>query len=105
MLARPKSVQWEERERVRRQQEEEVKQPLKSCCCASLIAVAQTMKQLQNANVHRNVVKPSKASGHKCPPLPASPRSVCHAALQALPRLMPFPSKSGCSMRLTTGML
>jgi hypothetical protein len=64
MLARPKSVQWEERERVRRQQEEEVKQPLDNCCCAPLIAVAQAMKQLQNANVHRNVVKPSKGSGH-----------------------------------------
>ena len=48
---------------MRRQQEEEVKQPLESCGCACLIAAAQTMKQLQNANVHRNVVKPSKASG------------------------------------------
>lgn len=49
---------------MRRQQEEEVKQPLEGCGCACLITAEQTMKQLQHANVHRNVVKPSKASGH-----------------------------------------
>jgi hypothetical protein len=68
MLARPKSVQWEERERVRRQQEEEVahaaaaKGGLLRGCIVTCDG-PQAMRQLQSANVHRNVVKPSKSSG------------------------------------------
>ncbi len=74
MLARPKSVQWEERERVKRQQEEEVTVPETRVlyCCRQFCV--QAMRQLQSANVHRNVVKPSKSSS-------LSSRAFCRGLL------------------------
>ena len=112
MLARPKSVQWEERDKVRRQQEEEVggfkHDPDNGMC---VLIDLQAMRQLQNANVHRNVVKPSKGSGLSFPSsasassfssFPSFSSFSSLFSFQAPPQPTSSPSKNGCFMRLTT---
>lgn len=55
-------------------------QTLENFSCNSLIPIAQTMRQLQTANVHRNVVKPSKSSGHVTAAASVAPPRSSHGA-------------------------